>query len=208
METGVCQDPGFHSITFLSSMFKKKLSIAVISFALFSGVGFNAFAQQEAITETSEQVVATTPDGQTEVVAPGTDSEEVNTISESETTRRMLQEEKAKDLSENDSTGGAVTIIAMVIVLSALVILSVLFLGFGKISSKLLSKKKKEAISAAGTEDHHDHEDLESGEIIAAISAALAEHFGQGHDMEDTILTIRAMKRAYSPWNSKNLQYA
>ena len=32
---------------------------------------------------------------------------------------------------------------------------------------------------------------------------ALAEHFGQGHDMEDTILTIKRMKKAYSPWNSK-----
>lgn len=39
--------------------------------------------------------------------------------------------------------------------------------------------------------------------MIAAISAALAEHFGVSHDMEDTILTIRRMKRAYSPWNSK-----
>lgn len=32
---------------------------------------------------------------------------------------------------------------------------------------------------------------------------ALSEHFGDGHDMEETILTIRRMKRAYSPWNSK-----
>ena len=38
---------------------------------------------------------------------------------------------------------------------------------------------------------------------ITAISMALAEHMGQGHDIEDTILTIRRMRKAYSPWNSK-----
>ncbi|WP_290390901.1 OadG family protein, partial [Paramuribaculum intestinale] len=43
----------------------------------------------------------------------------------------------------------------------------------------------------------------DSGEVIAAISMALAEHSGHGHDMEDTILTIRRMRKAYSPWNSK-----
>ena len=32
---------------------------------------------------------------------------------------------------------------------------------------------------------------------------ALAEHFGDQHDMEDTIITIRRLKKAYSPWNSK-----
>ncbi len=33
---------------------------------------------------------------------------------------------------------------------------------------------------------------------------ALAEHlYGSGHDLERTILTLRRMKRAYSPWNSK-----
>ena len=41
------------------------------------------------------------------------------------------------------------------------------------------------------------------GEVIAAIAAALAEHYSGKHDMEDYILTIRSMKRSYSPWNSK-----
>lgn len=195
-------------------MLKKKLSIAVVCIALAGGASFSAIAQQESMEAASEQVVEDLPDGQVAVEAPGVDSREVSTVEESETARTMLKEEKAaertnskeeraRNLKENDSTGAAVTILSMVIVLSALAILSILFLGFGKISASLLSKKKKAAITAAGTEDHHDHEDLESGEVIAAIAAALAEHFGQGHDMEDTILTIRRMKRAYSPWNSK-----
>lgn len=130
-------------------------------------------------------------------------SKEVNTVQESELTRRELQLQKAHNAEEYDSSGAAITIIAMCIVLGALVVLSILFLIFGKISSRALTRKKKKAHGVDDlTADEH-HEELDSGEVIAAIGLALAEHFGQGHDMEDTILTIRRMRKAYSPWNSK-----
>ena len=140
---------------------------------------------------------------QTEAVGDWTPSEEVNTIQESEVTRRMIQAEKARNAAENDKYGGAITLIAMSIVLSALIILSLLFLIFGKISSSFQKHRKRQAhgVSVENAEEHH--EELDSGEVIAAISMALAEHEGLGHDMEDTILTIRRMRKAYSPWNSK-----
>lgn len=140
---------------------------------------------------------------QAELEGDWTDSREVNTVQASELTRKALQAEKAKNAAENDRFGGAITIIAMCIVLSALVILSILFLCFGKISTAVMSSKKRKAhgVTAETSEDHHD--ELDSGEVIAAIGMALAEHFGQGHDMEDTILTIKRMRKAYSPWNSK-----
>ena len=59
--------------------------------------------------------------------------------------RKMTQAEKAQNVLENDSWGGAITIIAMSIVIGALILLSIFFMGFGKISEKLLSKKKLEA---------------------------------------------------------------
>lgn len=126
-----------------------------------------------------------------------------NGVRESELSRKMIQAEKAKNAAENDKYGGAITIIAMSIVLSALIILSVLFLIFGKISSSIQKHRKRQAhgVSIDEAEDHH--EELDSGEVIAAISMALAEHEGYGHDMEDTILTIKRMRKAYSPWNSK-----
>ena len=62
-------------------------------------------------------------------------------------------------------------------------------------------KRVAHGVTPEDAEDHHD--ELDSGEVIAAISMALAEHEGHGHDMEDTILTIRRMRKAYSPWNSK-----
>lgn len=150
-----------------------------------------------------EYMEVSTQGQQTELEGDWTDSKEVNTVQASEMTRKALQAEKAKNAAENDRFGGAITIIAMCIVLSALIILSILFLCFGKISTAIMSNKKRKAhgVTAETSEDHHD--ELDSGEVIAAIGMALAEHFGQGHDMEDTILTIRRMRKAYSPWNSK-----
>ena len=104
--------------------------------------------------------------------------------------------------AENDGWGGAITIIAMCIVISALVVLSILFLIFGKVSEAILKSRKKKAKEAADHAPHEDH-GLAPGEVIAAISIALSEYFADKHDVEDTILTIQRMKKAYSPWNSK-----
>lgn len=140
---------------------------------------------------------------QTNVEGEWVNSEEVNTVQESEMTRKAIQMQKAKNAEENDKFGGAITIIAMSIVLGALIILSVLFLIFGKISTALHKRQKRKAhgVTPEEAEDHHEEQD--SGETIAAIAMALAEHQGQGHDMEDTILTIVRLRKAYSPWNSK-----
>ena len=112
----------------------------------------------------------------------------------------LTQKEKADQLAQNDPYGGALTIMSMCIVVAALIVLSILFLCFGRISSALQRRRKKEAHGPAATDDH---EEEDSGEVIAAIAAALAEHYSGKHDMEDYILTIRSMKRSYSPWNSK-----
>lgn len=181
------------------------LKKSILTLALCTSLSFAA--PSEAALYASESTYAVTEvmtePGSENIEGDWTNSEEVNTVQTSEIARKMRQAEKAKNAAENDSFGGAITIIAMCIVLSALIILSVLFLGFGKISSAILSRKKKEAhgVSDDNLEDHHEAED--TGDAIAAIAMALAEHFGQTHDIEDTILTIRRMKKSYSPWNSK-----
>ena len=124
-------------------------------------------------------------------------------LPESKIARRMTQAEKSHNAAVNDSWGGAITIIAMCIVVGALIVLSVLFLIFGKVSEAIITSKKKKAKEAADHVHHEESESLAPGEVIAAISLALAEHFGEGHDVEDTILTIRRLQKAYSPWNSK-----
>lgn len=174
-----------------------------------------------------EEVVATKT-AQTEESGNWVPSEEVNTIQVSDLAEEMIQEEKeaseagmeasiaksekdrkakqklkAQAAAENDGHGFAITIIAMIIVVAALFILSVLFMMFGKVSTSLQKSRKLKAHGVSEHEKEDHHEELDSGEVIAAISMALAEHTGQGHDIEDTILTIRRMRKAYSPWNSK-----
>ncbi len=107
---------------------------------------------------------------------------------------------KNQNISDSDNSGMGVTLMSMCIVLFALIVLSILFMFFGKLFAKNQSKKKSEAHGEAAVIDEDDHD---SGEVIAAIALALDEHFNSKHDLEDTVLTIRRMKRAYSPWNSK-----
>lgn len=181
-------------------MLKKSIISLVLGMALAMPQG--AAAAQSADPEASYTEVSTQGE-QTNVEGDWTDSKEVNTVQESELTRKAIQAEKARNAAENDKFGGAITIIAMCIVLSALIILSLLFLCFGKISSMIHTRKKRAAHGVTEKEADPLHDEADSGEVIAAISMALAEHMGQGHDMEDTILTIRRMRKAYSPWNSK-----
>lgn len=186
------------------------ISAAVVAAALLPGATLPAAAataaQQEepALVEVVAVQTEAMPQAQTVAEPSGTTpSQTENTVDTSEIARKMKQAEKARNAAENDSWGGAITIIAMCIVISALIVLSLLFLCFGKISQLFLSRKKLEAhgISKEAIPDDHVH--VDSGDVIAAISMALAEHFDQSHDLEDTILTIRRMRKAYSPWNSK-----
>lgn len=145
------------------------------------------------------------PDGVAsgDIIADPTPSEEVNYIQESKIAKKMTQAEKAHNAAVNDSWGGAITIIAMCIVITALAVLSLLFLGFGKISQALLMRNKRATKGGTAAADDEEHHDIDSGEVIAAIAMALSEHFAEGHDLEETILTIRKLQKAYSPWSSK-----
>lgn len=42
-----------------------------------------------------------------------------------------------------------------------------------------------------------------SGEVNAAIAAAIHLYRSELHDLEDTVLTIKKVSRTYSPWSSK-----
>ncbi len=104
---------------------------------------------------------------------------------------------------ERDENGFGMTIMAMCIVFSALLLLCLCFYGIGAINKSIsrLNKMKAHGIDTSAVENvssvAHD-----SGEEIAAIVMALHEHLN-AHDTENTILTINKVKRAYSPWSSK-----
>lgn len=104
---------------------------------------------------------------------------------------------------EQDENGGGMTIMAMCIVFSALLVLCICFYCISKISAYIAKRNKLRTagikIKDLSREEHPDHD---TGEEIAAIVMALHEHL-DAHDRESTVLTINKVKRAYSPWNSK-----
>ena len=107
---------------------------------------------------------------------------------------------RIRQFAERDANGFAMTIMAMCIVFSALAVLCLCFYGLGSISKQSHRAKKAAATGVDVTtmsDDDHD-----SGEEVAAVVMALHEHFN-AHDNESCILTVKKMRRAYSPWSSK-----
>lgn len=113
------------------------------------------------------------------------------------------QNDKIAMFKEQDENGFAMTIMAMSIVFSALLLLCLCFLTISKIGESVARRNKMEAQGIAETDAEaatvtgHD-----TGEAIAAIAMALRDHF-DAHDQESTILTIKKLRRSYSPWSSK-----
>lgn len=104
---------------------------------------------------------------------------------------------------ERDKSGGALTVMAMCIVFTALLVLCVCFMIINKIGSKITRRNKMKAQGINPAEvDRSTRPDHDSGEEIAAIVMALHEHL-DAHDNEQTVLTINKVKKAYSPWSSK-----
>ena len=107
---------------------------------------------------------------------------------------------KIEEFAEKDANGFAMTLMAMCVVFSALLVLCLCFYGIGAIG-KYMSRLNKARATGVTVKDVNPAEH-DSGEEIAAIVMALHEHLN-AHDTENTILTIKKMKRAYSPWSSK-----
>ncbi|MDE5683963.1 MAG: OadG family protein [Muribaculaceae bacterium] len=107
---------------------------------------------------------------------------------------------KIENFAEMDENGFGMTVMAMCIVFTALLVLCLSFYSIGKIGSAVSRMNKMRAHGVDKEEKATVKHD--SGEEIAAIIMALHEHLNT-HDAESTILTINKVKRAYSPWSSK-----
>lgn len=111
--------------------------------------------------------------------------------------------DKVDKFAELDGNGVGLTVMAMAIVFSALLVLCLSFLCISKIGSTLSKANKLRAHGKKPNEvAKAERPANDSGEEIAAIVMALHEHLN-AHDNENTILTINKVKRAYSPWSSK-----
>ena len=107
--------------------------------------------------------------------------------------------EKIENFKMNDSLGIGMTITAMAVVFLGLLLL---FLIFKQVGKAAIAASKRNAQKAGATVSGDNAEQV-SGEIFAAIATALYEMNDDNHDIENTVLTIRKVRRTYSPWSSK-----
>lgn len=106
---------------------------------------------------------------------------------------------KVVSLEETDPLGGLLTITSMLVVFFGLIALYFFFKLSGNIAKSMTQKKVAQSgtLSAARSHSHL------SGEVLAAIAAAIHELKEDQHDIESTILTINQVKRNFSPWSTK-----
>ena len=107
--------------------------------------------------------------------------------------------EKIENFKNNDSLGIGMTITAMAVVFLGLLLL---FLIFKQVGKAAIAASIRNALKA-GVPVSASAPDEVSGEVFAAIATALYEMSDDNHDIEHTVLTIRKVRRAYSPWSSK-----
>lgn len=97
--------------------------------------------------------------------------------------------------------GVTVTLVGFSIVLFSLTLLVVVFTRLPKLINmnwKRLARRNKNQEEEPETEDYNIE-----GNVTAAISMALHLYFSELHDEESNIVTIKKVRKAYSPWSSK-----
>jgi len=106
----------------------------------------------------------------------------------------------AEEFGKMDPTGIAMTIIAMSVVFTALMILYLTFKYIAKLYNVDLKKRFRK--SRPGAEVPEILEDI-PGETLAAISLALHLYHQQMQGLEDAVMTFKNAAKTYSPWSSK-----
>jgi len=93
-----------------------------------------------------------------------------------------------------------IALVGYVIVFSALVFLYFVFNNIPKIINIIVRARlrKKGKIECADADDLNI-----TGTVNAAIAMALHLYFSEMHDEEQTVMTIKKVSKAYSPWSSK-----
>lgn len=101
---------------------------------------------------------------------------------------------------QRDKSGVVMTLTAMSVVFSALVLIFLVLKAFTFIMNNEGGKKKKAAAAAAPAAKKAS---MENEEVVAAIATALDLYRQDLHDREDMVITIQNVGRRYSPWSSK-----
>ena len=112
---------------------------------------------------------------------------------------------KSELVAKKDPYGMGLSIIAMSVVFSALILIFIMLKLFAKMNRKKAGKSAtEERVPNVQPIAQKSDDDLNSEEL-AAIAVALHLHFNNLHDIESEIITIDAPSAHYSPWAQKHL---
>jgi Na+-transporting methylmalonyl-CoA/oxaloacetate decarboxylase gamma subunit len=94
-----------------------------------------------------------------------------------------------------------ITAVGYSVVFTALIALIFVF----KFLPKILNLQVKRKLKREGkyVQEKEGAEEFIAGEVNAAIGTAIALYFAELHDDESKVITIKRVKRRYSPWSSK-----
>ena len=104
-----------------------------------------------------------------------------------------------------DPHGISMTVTAVAVVFSALILLYLAFWALGKLMIHIAKRNKQKASGTATVAPpvKIKNEGAIVGAEIAAIGMALKMYQDEMHDIESHVLTINRVAKAYSPWSSK-----
>lgn len=110
-------------------------------------------------------------------------------------------------METNGDTAFIVGVGGAMIVICMMMILSLVFIIFGKIMAKDLRLKKVAKPAPQKAADSTEAPVVLKGKLsantVAAISAAIYQYMDEAHEDENAIITIDRAAKSYSPWSSK-----
>ena len=112
---------------------------------------------------------------------------------------------KSEEIAAADPVGLGLTVASVAVVFLVLIFLAIIFTQYGKMLMNIQKKRAVKAAAAttpAATTQAASSVDV-SGEVYAAIAAAVHLYHDELHDEENTIITIQKVERSWTPWNAK-----
>ena len=109
---------------------------------------------------------------------------------------------QSERIQASDPIGVGLTVVAVCVVFFALVCICFIMKGYGAAIMKVQDRKSNKVAAKNHEEAPAKSKDV-SGEVYAAIAAAIYAYDQDMHDEEDTIITIQKVERAWTPWNAK-----
>ncbi|WP_346858103.1 OadG family protein [uncultured Draconibacterium sp.] len=99
--------------------------------------------------------------------------------------------------------GLTVAIVGFFIVFFSLTVLVIVFTRLPKLINMQFNRKKLRRNKSKDEEEVTQDDFVVEGNVTAAISLALHMYFNELHDEESNVVTIKKVRKAYSPWSSK-----